>query len=172
MNYDDFQSDGERTPDHHQHHLVDDVPDDDAWHEPDRLSTPVHDTDPLGTKSKPRKRLIKKSHAVNEDPTPNFLGDEDEDEGFVREGSVGKRKKLGGSGKKEKRHKGEKKFGMKSGLTPGSSRRAARDQRDGEVKEMWDTIAGGDSEVLVIIILCSYWSLTISLVHMYAHFVF
>ncbi|XP_015897712.3 protein IWS1 homolog 1 [Ziziphus jujuba] len=155
MNYDDFQSDGEGSPQHHEHHhlLDDEIPDDDddgAWRSQHRSPTPVFDTDPSVTKSKPRKRLIKKSHAntANEDPITNFVVDEDVDEGFVREeGSIsGKRKKLGGSGKKEKRHhKGEKKFGVKGGSASGSSRRAARDH-DGEVKEMWDTIAGGDSE--------------------------
>lgn len=164
MNYDDFQSDGEGTPQPHQHHLLDDdIPeDDDAWRSQHRSPTPVYDMEPSETKSKPRKRLIKKSHATtaDEDPIPNFVVDEDEDvdEGFEREGSVGgKRKKVGGSGKKEKRHKGEKKFGVKGSSASGFSRRAARD-RDGEVKEMWDTIAGGDSEVIVIIQLLDFWS--------------
>lgn len=160
MDYDDIHSDRDRSPEpsHHHDHLLDDDDDDDGgdnWRGPERSQTPVHDADASGSRSKPRKRLIKKSHASREVPAPDFVDDEDVDiEGLVRDGSEGKRKKLGGSGgsgKKEKRHKGENKYGGKAG---GSSSRlskrgfpdkAARDQ-DGEVKEMWDTIAGGDSE--------------------------
>ena len=151
MNYDEIQSDRDRSPEPNQHLLDDDLLEDDGWRGGrERSQTPVHDADASGSKSKPRKRLIKKSHTAREEvPAPDFVDDvEDGDvDAFVRDGSEGKRKKLGGSGKKEKRHKGEKKFGSSSRLSKrGFSDKAARDQ-DGEVKEMWDTIAGGDSEV-------------------------
>ncbi|PON63320.1 IIS transcription factor [Parasponia andersonii] len=153
MDYDAMQSDHDRSPEPNQHLLDDDILDDDAWRGGrERSRTPVHDADASGSKSKPRKRLIKKSHSAREEvPAPEFIDDEDGDvEALVRDGSDGKGKKLGGSGKKEKRHKGEKKFESKTGSSSrlskrGFSDKAARDQ-DGEVKEMWDTIAGGDSE--------------------------
>ncbi|XP_024028677.1 protein IWS1 homolog 1 [Morus notabilis] len=152
MDYDDIQSDRERSPEPN-HHLLDDD-EDDNWRGRERSQTPVHDADASGSRPKPRKRLIKKSHSAREVAAPDFVDDDEGDiEGFVRDGSDGKRKKLGGSGsgKKEKRHKGEKKYGEKAGGSSsrmskrGFAEKAVRDQ-DGEVKEMWDTIAGGDSE--------------------------
>lgn len=85
---------------------------------------------------------------------------EDEDEGYFPETRFdegdGKKRKKGkevGSGKKEKRLKGEKRFGGGSGSKFGGSKKGlggkAGKDHDGEVKEMWDTIAGGDSEVLL-----------------------
>lgn len=162
MDYDDIQSDRDRSPEPNQH-LLDDLDEDDGWRGGrERSQTPVHDADASASKSKPRKRLIKKSHAARDEvPAPDFVDDvEDGDvEAFVRDDSEAKRKKLGGSGsgKKEKKHKGEKKLGSgkigsssrlssSSSSKRGFSDKAARDQ-DGEVKEMWDTIAGGDSEV-------------------------
>ncbi|KAL5541065.1 hypothetical protein UlMin_002430 [Ulmus minor] len=144
MDYDDIESDRDRSPEPQQQNLLDDdALQDDDWRGRERSQTPVHDAEASGSKSKPRKRLIKKSHAAREVSAPDFVDDEDGDEGF---GSEGKRKHLGGSGKKEKRHKGESKFGSASRLQKrGFSDKAGRDQ-DGEVKEMWDTIAGGDSE--------------------------
>ncbi|KAF5477831.1 hypothetical protein F2P56_004444, partial [Juglans regia] len=62
-----------------------------------------------------------------------------------------KRRKEGGgsSGKKERRHKEEKRgFSSGKGESNKFSKRgfSSGKDRDGEVKEMWDTIAGGDSE--------------------------
>ncbi|KAM6556567.1 hypothetical protein CsatB_003586 [Cannabis sativa] len=151
MDYDDVPSDTDQTPERNQHLLDDHLLEDDDWQGArERSQTPVHGT-ASGSKSKPRKRLIKKSHSTREDVVaPEFIDDEDGDvDAFVGDGSDGKRKKLGGGGK-EKGHKGEKKFGNKAGSSSrlskrGFSDKAARDQ-DGEVKELWDTIAGGDSE--------------------------
>ncbi|XP_057466818.1 protein IWS1 homolog 1-like [Actinidia eriantha] len=167
MDFDeDVQSDPEPQGD--DHNLLD-VDDDDAWRR-ERSPTPVYnDSD---AKSKPRKRLIKKSTAAD-DIAPDFgIGEEDDGhdvEGIVRGDSDndgpssfggGKRKKVwkdgnGGSRKREKssksdrreRHgsdKGGSKFmAKKSGYSGGTSR---DHNGDADVKEMWDTIAGGDSE--------------------------
>ncbi|OWM88245.1 protein IWS1 homolog 1 isoform X2 [Punica granatum] len=172
MDYDDMPSDREPTPepqpqpDHFlDDNLEDDIGEEDNWRGRDRSQTPAYDTDPSASKSKPRKRLIKKNVEADEGGGASFRDFEDESEGyggiggaeqFAREGSEEerriKRKKSmeAAAGKKEKRHKsgGEKKSGSKSGFLKrgmGSSGKVSRD-RDGEVKEMWDTIAGGDSE--------------------------
>ena len=158
MDYDDFQSDQSPEPDRHGHDLLDDDNEDGNWRARERSQTPVHGGDASGSKAKPRKRLIKKSQHAGKDAAPEFADEDEEDDigGFVRDGSDGKRKKLsGGSGKKEKRPKGDKYGGKGGGSSSRLSKRgfadkAARDQ-DGEVKEMWDTIAGGDSEVFVFI---------------------
>ncbi|XP_065878228.1 protein IWS1 homolog 1 [Euphorbia lathyris] len=164
MDYDDMQSDGGHSPAPRQDDLLED--DVDGWgeQERERSQTPVYDTDKV---ERPRKRLVKKSDSGMEGKD-NFvvpeLVDEDEDEGFRRDYSMEekKRKRLGkegagSSGKDRKKYsKGEKKYassggkgasGSKSGLTKKgmySGRLAGKE--DGEVKEMWDTIAGGDSE--------------------------
>ncbi|KAJ7943886.1 transcription factor IWS1 [Quillaja saponaria] len=161
MDYDDVQSDREQSPEPHQQGLLNDFEDDgDDWRGRERSQTPVYDNDALGSKSKPRKRLIKKGDTVKDYVAPELVDDEVDDipASFVREGSEeeeGRKRKKGtdgGSGKKEKRHKGEKRFGSsgKSGSQFGFSKKgfsgkAGKDQ-DGDVKEMWDTIAGGDSE--------------------------
>ncbi|XP_059656901.1 protein IWS1 homolog 1 [Cornus florida] len=132
--------------------------DDDAWRRRERSPTPVYnDTD---SKAKPRKRLIKKSAAV--ESTPDFGIDDDEataivggdsdDDRWSSEG--GKRKKFSkdgvgsGSKKKDKKLKLDKagsKFKLKKS-TGYSGGRSKDHDGDPEVKEMWDTIAGGDSE--------------------------
>jgi len=153
MDYDDVQSDREPSPEP-RHHL-DDYEDDghDEWRGRDRSQTPVYDND--AARSKPRKRLIKKSDAGKQSVAPEL---EDEEEGYVPEARFdegdGRKRKKGkevGSGKKEKRLKGEKRFGSGGGSKFGGSRKGfggkAGKDHDGEVKEMWDTIAGGDSEV-------------------------
>lgn len=178
MDYDDMPSDREQSPDTQpqpDHFLDDNLEDDigegDNWRSHERSQTLAYDdTDPSASKSKPRKRLIKKSSEADGGGSAGFRDFDDDGEGygatgeaeeFVREGSDEERKmkrknlREAASGKKEKRHKSgsEKKFG--SGSKPGFSKRGmgssgkgSRD-RDGEVKEMWDTIAGGDSEVAV-----------------------
>ncbi|OIW10694.1 hypothetical protein TanjilG_16066 [Lupinus angustifolius] len=170
MNYDDFQSDREASPDPNQKGgLMDGLEEDvDNLRGRDRSQTPVFDTD--DSKAKPRKRLIKKSDIGKQKVAPELYDEVEEEEGdalrFGREGSEegdarNKRKKGNevGSGRKEKRHKGEKRFGGSSSnvnggkSTPkfGSLRRGSvgnrgRDHDSEEVKDMWDSIAGGDSE--------------------------
>jgi len=153
MDYDDIQSDREPSPE--PRHQLDDYGDDvnDEWQGRDRSQTPVYDND--SARSKPRKRLIKKSDAGKQSVAPEL---EDEDEGYVPEARFdegdGRKRKKGkevGSGKKEKRLKGEKRFGGGSGSKFGGSKKGfggkAGKDHDGEVEEMWDSIAGGNSEV-------------------------
>jgi len=66
----------------------------------------------------------------------------------------GRKRKKGkevGNAKKEKRLKGEKRFGGASGFKFGGSKKGfggkAGKDHEGEVEEMWDSIAGGNSEV-------------------------
>lgn len=173
MDFDDVQSDGEPSPEpnHQDDALLDDYEDEDAgdWRRRERSQTPVYDTDP--SKSKPRKRLIKKSDGGKQSVAPELedeVAEEDDDGGvparFARDGSEEgmkrKKGKEGGSGKKEKRHKGEKRFGSGGGGKIGSKFGGSKKgfggkggkDHDGEVKEMWDTIAGGDSEVLLLLL--------------------
>lgn len=160
MDYDDIQSDREPSPEPQQQ--LDDFEEEDVdnWRGRDRSQTPVYDNDP--SRSKPRKRLIKKSDAGNRSMAPELDDEEEEDRVPARdeEGDMRKRKKGKdvGSGHKEKRLKGDKRFGSsggKGGSKFGASKRGfggkAGKDHDGEVKEMWDTIAGGDSEVLVVL---------------------
>ncbi|XP_055829953.1 protein IWS1 homolog 1-like [Solanum dulcamara] len=166
----DFDEDVRSDNEQQEQFLGDNLDDDDAWNERqrERSPTPVYD-DP--NKSKPRKRLIKKSSA--RENTPDIgIGDEedayggaaaDDMTGLVRDESDGggpssssagdgKRKRFGMEFSEEKRkekkrrEKGEKKFKLrKNGGYSGGSR--LKDQEgDQEMKEMWDTIAGGDSE--------------------------
>lgn len=154
MDFDHIQSDGEQSPEPYN---PDELLDEDIgdWGGRQRSQTPVYDAEE--PQAKPRKRLIKKSLAGKE-AVPSNLVDDYDDAGdftpdqFVREESEDrKRKKDISSGKKEKRLKGEKKFGSSSGGKSRLSKKAfsgkvMKDQ-DGDVKEMWETIAGGDSDV-------------------------
>ncbi|XP_057448682.1 protein IWS1 homolog 1-like [Lotus japonicus] len=157
MDYDDVQSDREPSPEPNNN-LNDFEEDVDDWGNRERSQTPVYDND--SSKSKPRKRLIKKGGGGGSQSVAPDLEDEVEEEDFpVRsdegEGRKRKKEKDGGSGKKEKRLKGDTRFGSSSSGGKGGSKfgsakkgfggKAGKDH-DGEVKEMWDTIAGGDSE--------------------------
>lgn len=156
MDFDEPQSEGEGPSTSLREEYL--TLDDDAldWRDRDRSQTPVHDSD-KGS-GKPRKRLVKKS---GKESIPDFPLDDDVDEAaadYVRDyGSDGepsssqKRKKVdGGSRKKEKRFKSEKRHGKgewKGGSKSGSLKGKSKHQDgDPDVKEMWDTIAGGDSE--------------------------
>lgn len=153
MDFDDIQSDREPSPEPQR---LDDFEEDvDDWRGRERSQTPVYDNDP--SRSKPRKRLIKKSDTGKQSVAPELDDEVEEDNvpGRFDDGDGRKRKKGkdGGSGKKEKRLKGEKRFGSsggKGGSKFGASKKGfggkAGKDHDGEVKEMWDTIAGGDSE--------------------------
>ncbi|KAK2373745.1 protein IWS1 protein [Trifolium repens] len=156
MDYDDIQSDREASPEPQQ---LDDFEEDvDDFPGRDRSQTPVYDTDP--SKSKPRKRLIKKSDTGKQSvvaPPPELEDELEEDRFRADEEEEGRKRKKGkdvGSGKKEKRLKGEKRVGSSSGKSgskfggskKGFGGKGGNDHDDGEVKEMWDTIAGGDSE--------------------------
>ncbi|KAH0749155.1 hypothetical protein KY290_028387 [Solanum tuberosum] len=166
----DFDEDVRSDNEQQEQFLGDNLDDDDAWNQRQRERSPTPVYDDLN-KSKPRKRLIKKSSARENTPDTG-LGDEedayggaaaDDMTGNVRDeldgggpssssAGGGKRKRFGMEFSEEKRkekkgrEKGEKKFKLrKNGGYSGGSR--LKDQEgDREMKEMWDTIAGGDSE--------------------------
>nr|GEW32235.1 protein IWS1 homolog 1 [Tanacetum cinerariifolium] len=168
MDYDDgFQSDhgdDNQQPQHLVDENLEDELEDNDWNNDrqNRSPTPVYnDSD---SKSKPRKRLIKKSNV--EESVPDFVEDlEDDVAEFVRDGDSdgsggGKRKKMdsasGGSAKKKKFSSGkftdrggERDRGGRNGEKSGSKSKGngkRRSGEDAEVKEMWETVAGGDSE--------------------------
>ena len=163
MDYDEMQSDGGgQSPEPHQNHILDELEDDiDNW-ERGRSQTPVYDTDKVG---KPRKRLVKKGGDSGKESgsgsyvPPELVDDYEEDYvGFEREESVGEgknTKRFARDKERTKFSKGESKFGGKGGsgsklgLKKGMETKLVAGKDDGEVKEMWDTIAGDDSEVLI-----------------------
>ncbi|OVA16522.1 Transcription factor IIS [Macleaya cordata] len=154
----EYQNDPYRDEDGEPLMDFDDMPSDrEGSFEPEdwqreRSPTPVHESD-SGFKAKPRKRLIKNSD--KQSATPDF-DVEDEFREVLRddsddEFSSGKRKGLkeSGSGKKEKKLKSEKMIGKGTKLiSKGGSLGRSRDHHGGdpEMKEMWDTVAGADSE--------------------------
>ncbi|KAI4369910.1 hypothetical protein MLD38_018304 [Melastoma candidum] len=170
MDYDDIQSDGEQPQDpqqqQHDHFLDDNLEDDIGeedggggnWTDWDQSQIPSYD--PEQSKGKPRKRLVKKGAGRDDHDegitrrVDDFV--EDDVDGFLRESSEERRLKRkkereGSSSRKEMRgfsggggssSKGENR--MKSGSL--KKRPMMGRRNDGEVKEMWDTIAGGDSE--------------------------
>ncbi|KAK9092085.1 hypothetical protein Syun_026996 [Stephania yunnanensis] len=115
------------------------------------VQTPVHEFDDSGSKATPRKRLVKKSGGREdadfgiEDEEPAFMRDE-----FASEPpSSQKRKgsKEDGFRKKEKKLKGDKKFDKGGKMSSKGGRLSAiYPGRDREMKELWDTVAGADSE--------------------------
>lgn len=133
MDYDDMPSDREPSPEprHGMDNMEDDV---DDWDTRDRSQTPVYDTD----KVKPRKRLVKKGAAAGKESTvvPELVDEDDED--FGREAFLSDIKKSnrgkegGGSGKKEKKQKWEKKY---------PCRGAGGEKKSAEIEELWDSIA-------------------------------
>jgi transcription factor SPN1 len=162
MDYDEMQSDGGgQSPEPHQNHILDELEDDIENWERGRSQTPVYDTDKVG---KPRKRLVKKGGDSGKESgsgsyvQPELVDDYEEDYvGFEKEESAGEgkyAKKFAKDKDRTKFSKGENKFGgkgsgSKSGLKKGTATKLVAGKDDGEVKEMWDTIAGGDSEVLI-----------------------
>ncbi|PHT58305.1 hypothetical protein CQW23_00668 [Capsicum baccatum] len=157
VNFDeDFQSNQEQYV-----NLLDNLDEDDAWNQRKRWRSPIPLYNTSDHKLKPRKRLIKKS-SVRES-TPGFgIGDDDAYGGFTDDDMTrivgdesdgggpspsprggGKRKMSGKDRSGEKRkEKGEKKFNpRKNAGYSGGSR-----LRDQEMKDMWDTVAGGYSE--------------------------
>jgi transcription factor SPN1 len=120
----------------------------------DRSPTPVHDGG-AGSSSKPRKRLLKKGGGG----VPGDDGLEDADAAKQGKGSSALRDLArGGSGKEKKRrreHDGRD-SGMvreKRGFSAGGDQ---VDDGEREIRELWDTIAGGDSEVNTVILASCY----------------
>ncbi|XP_058099286.1 protein IWS1 homolog 1 [Magnolia sinica] len=150
----DAPSDREASPEPYVPDAIDD--DDDDWQR-GRSPTPVHDSAAEDasppSKAKPRKRLVKKGGGDARESAPDLEDDgdfgkaaaivgEDSEEDRVSSPRKRKKEKDGGSRKKEKRPKKDK--GSKSFSKGGGSRH--HQSGDPEMKEMWDTIAGGDSE--------------------------
>lgn len=114
--------------------VYDDDDDGDDWRR-ERSPTPLLDS-AVENAGKPRKRLIKKSAAA-EETAPDF------DDAAVRKRR--KEKEEGGSSRRKEKRPKKDKVSRSWSKGGGSS---SRDQDgDPEMKEMWDTIAGGDSEV-------------------------
>lgn len=121
--------------------LEDDLGDGDDWNR-ERSPTPVHGDDGgVGSSSKPRKRLLKKGGGggdgmPGDDGLEDFgLEDADADpaaEAKKRKGSSALRDLARGGAGKEKKEK--------------KRRREVQDDGEREIQELWDTIAGGDSE--------------------------
>ncbi|KAL6549832.1 hypothetical protein OROMI_020320 [Orobanche minor] len=153
----DFDEDIQSDQDEPQQHLFDDE-DDGAYDRTKRSPTPVYND----SKAKPRKRLIKKSSSSKESGPVDFgldddegdvggdYGGDDEDmseivrESFSDDGK-GKRdrgEKMKSLEKKRKREREEQKIKVRK---DGGGRMRDHDA-DPETKEMWDTVAGGDSE--------------------------
>ncbi|KAK9115317.1 hypothetical protein Syun_022114 [Stephania yunnanensis] len=91
------------------------------------VQTPVHEFDDSGSKATPRKRLVKKSG--DRERTPDF-GIEDEEPAFMRD-------EFASEPPSSQKRKMSSKGGSLSAIYPG---------RDREMKELWDTVAGADSE--------------------------
>lgn len=136
---------------------------DDEWRR-ERSPTPAYDEDKVG---KPRKRLIKRgakesSAEHSGSPVGQAFGGEDLDD-WEEEEPVKKKKSSSGklgkgsSGQKEKK-KVQPKPGRSAGKASSSGSKgygvgSADHESDPEVQELWDTIAGDDSEVRVF----SFW---------------
>ena len=177
MDYDDVQSDDDDQQQRPHNDLIDDVPDfpdeedeDGNWRQ-EQSSV---------SKGKGRKRLVKKADGGSSAPAEfNDFADEEDGEtgygsmpeddsasrkrknkGLMKEGPGGERKRKEkklrkdnfSDGGRDHHHKGKLSLRRKKG---------SGDEGDPEMKEMWDTIAGGDSEVRIA---------EISLLFSYCHF--
>ncbi|KAI3835959.1 hypothetical protein MKX03_012301 [Papaver bracteatum] len=133
------------------------------WRE-EREPTPIHNYDPDKV-GKPRKRLIKKStrddfDVGGDEAAMNFVRDDFENDDNDQMYNNSKRKSsngAGGSGKKEKRMKsserrierggGYKNSSRSAGGSSGKSSSRANNGVDPELeRDMWNTVAGGNSE--------------------------
>lgn len=164
----DFDEDMPSDTDEPQQFFLNDE-EDDVHDRGEGSSTPVYND----SKAKPRKRLIKKSSSdkvsgpvdfglEDDEVGGDYGGDEDDRAGMVKESHTdgGKRTKERGEKRKnvEKKRKGD--TGEKNFKISRSGGGRMRDhETDPEMKEMWDTIAGGDSEVCFLLHCCSAFSL-------------
>ncbi|RCV24634.1 hypothetical protein SETIT_5G101600v2 [Setaria italica] len=148
--------------------LEDDLGDGDDWNR-ERSPTPVHGDDGgAGSSSKPRKRLLKKGGGggdgmPGDDGLEDFgLEDADADpaaEAKKRKGSSALRDLARGGAGKEKKEKKRRREDDGRGRDSGMAREKrgsggggrggggeVQDDGEREIQELWDTIAGGDSE--------------------------
>lgn len=134
------------------HALYDQEEDDDNWRR-ERSPTPVLDENRGG--GKPRRRLVKKGGGERDSGSPEpFLGENLDDwteepsrttKGVSKEWS--KERGNGGNSKLERRRGKEEWVGTEQRLGYGGSSR--NNGGESEINELWETIAGGDSEVLI-----------------------
>ncbi|KAL3635773.1 Transcription factor iws1 [Castilleja foliolosa] len=151
MDFDeDVQSDRDEPQ---QQFLVDE--DDAGYDRSQRSPTPVYND----SNAKPRKRLIKKSSSGKGSGPVDFGLDDDEDDvggDYGGEEDDMSREKYSDGGKRkldmgeklkslEKKRKGERVEKIKVRKS-GGERNRGHNEADPEMKEMWDTVAGGDSE--------------------------
>jgi transcription factor SPN1 len=138
----------------------------------DRSPTPVHDSG-AGSSSKPRKRLLKKGgggDVPGDDGLEDWgLEDADAELAAAKQGkgsSALRDLARGGSGKEKKRRREDdgrdsgmvrEKRGFSGGKDSGGGggHRDQDDDGEREIRELWDTIAGGDSEVNTVILAMS-----------------
>lgn len=133
------------------HALYDEEEDDDNWRR-ERSPTPVLDGNRGG---KPRRRLVKKGGGERDGGSPEpFLGEDlddwvEEPSRRTKEGSKEWSKGVsGGRNEKSERRRGKGEWvGMERRSGYGGSSR--NNGGESEINELWETIAGGDSEVLI-----------------------
>ncbi|XP_050233944.1 protein IWS1 homolog 1 [Mercurialis annua] len=153
MDYDDVPSPEQQAQENDLLLEDDDV---DGWgeQESERPRTPVYNHNDKA--EKPRKRLVKKNGNLgigekgyssnNTFEIPELVDEDDVDDGD----RFGKKRKSFGKDSYEK--SSSKKFSRvekkstRGGSSSSKSKGKLYGKEDGEVKEMWDTIAGGDSE--------------------------
>jgi transcription factor SPN1 len=165
----------EPSPEHQPYEDLDDDLDGGGDWTRDRSPTPVHGDDGgAGSSSKPRKRLLKKGGGggmPGDDGLDDFgLEDEDADpsaEARKRKGSSSLRDLArGGAGREKKAKKMRMEDdgrGRDTGMvrdrrgSGGRDSGGRDDQDDGEreIQELWDTIAGGESEVILTVCNCA-----------------
>ncbi|CAL9059775.1 protein IWS1 homolog 1-like [Musa acuminata AAA Group] len=149
----DMPSDREPSPEP-AYPIEDEDEDEGDWRRRERSPTPVMSSMADGKGGKPRKRLVKKTGS----PAPAF-GEEGlddwEDEGLsskkMRKTSPSLKEGKGGSWKKEKGQSSSSKGDWSSAKVSKSAPKGygggSRGQEaDPEMEELWNTIAGGDSE--------------------------
>lgn len=162
MDYDDVQSDDDDQQQRPHDDLIDDVAD--FPDEEDEDGNWRQEQSPV-SKGKVRKRLVKKSDAGSSAPPEfnDFADEEDggagygsmpdddsasrkrKNKGLMKEGPGGERKRKEKKLRKDKFSDGGRDHHHKGKLSL-RRKKGSGDEGDPEMKEMWDTIAGGDSE--------------------------
>ncbi|KAK4486336.1 hypothetical protein RD792_009007 [Penstemon davidsonii] len=145
----DFDEDVQSDQDEPQQDLAGD-----DWNNDDRRSpTPVYDD----SKVKPRKRLVKKSSGKDSGPVDFGLDDDEGDVGVDDDDVATMARDDFSDGGKRKRGKGEKMKSVEKKRKGGKEEKRFKLRKSGggrlkdheadpETKEMWETVAGGNSE--------------------------
>ncbi|EXB37185.1 Protein IWS1-like protein [Morus notabilis] len=144
----DYKQSDHKQSSNPQEHLVDLEHDLEDRCAQGRPQTPAHHNDPLPEKLKPlKKRAIKENDAADKEYFPAETPDSArrlDDEGGTGQRKNGGVEGSGPSGKKQSIHTEVRKYGSSS--KTGSARKL-RKERDGDVKETWQALAGDDREV-------------------------